>query len=91
MTLQSFETYGYINNKTKSYQIQREFLLLFIFLGYQAVLSSRMPLSHTILPIQCYFVSRLFQRFCSMGYTTEFYQNLNAVCIAKALDQDAFQ
>ena len=34
MTLWSLETYGYIGNKTKSYQIQRGFLLLFIFLGH---------------------------------------------------------
>ena len=32
MTLQSLETYGYIGSKTKTYQIQRGFLLLFIFL-----------------------------------------------------------
>ena len=34
MTLQSLETYGYIGSKTKSYQIQKRFLLLFIFLSY---------------------------------------------------------
>ena len=34
MTLQSLETYGYIDSKTKSYQIQKRFLLLFIFLSY---------------------------------------------------------
>ena len=34
MTLQSLEMNRYIGNKTKSYQIQREFLLLFIFLGH---------------------------------------------------------
>ena len=32
MTLRSLEMYGYIGSKTKSYQIQKEFLLLFIFL-----------------------------------------------------------
>ena len=31
MTLQSLKTYGYIGSKTKSYQILRRFLLLFIF------------------------------------------------------------
>ena len=31
MTLRSLEMYGYIDSKTKSYRIQREFLLLFIF------------------------------------------------------------
>ena len=31
MTLRSLETYGYIGSKTKSYQILRGFLLLFIF------------------------------------------------------------
>ena len=39
MTLWSFKTYGYICSKTKSYQIQRRFLFLFIFLpdlGLQA-------------------------------------------------------
>ena len=34
---------------------------------------------------------RLFHRFRSMGYAIEFYQNLDAVCITKALDQDLFQ
>ena len=32
MTLRSFEIYRYIDNKTKSYQIQKGFFLLFIFL-----------------------------------------------------------
>ena len=32
MTLWSLKTYGYIDSKTKSYQMQRGFLLLFIFL-----------------------------------------------------------
>ena len=39
MTLRSLETYVYIGSKTKSYQILRGFLLLFIFLpdlGLQA-------------------------------------------------------
>ena len=39
MTLRSLKMYGYIGSKTKSYQIQREFLLLFIFfpdLSFQA-------------------------------------------------------
>ena len=34
MTLQSLETYGYIDNKTKSYWILRGFLLLFIFYAF---------------------------------------------------------
>ena len=40
MTLWSFKTYRYIGSKTKNYQTQRRFLLLFIFfpdLGLQAV------------------------------------------------------
>ena len=36
MTLWSLETYGWIGSKTKSYQIQRGFFLLFIFLGHCA-------------------------------------------------------
>ena len=48
MTLQSLEMYGYIGNKTKSYQIQRGFLLLFIFLSYQVVSSSHMLSGRTI-------------------------------------------
>ena len=32
MTLRSLETYGYIGSKSKSYQILKGFLLLFIFL-----------------------------------------------------------
>ena len=32
MTLRSLKTYGYIDSKTKNYQIQRGFFLLFIFL-----------------------------------------------------------
>ena len=35
--------------------------------------------------------SRPFRRFRSMGYATEFHQNLDAVCITKASDQDPFQ
>ena len=34
MTLRSLETYRYIDSKTKSYQIQKRFLLLFIFLSF---------------------------------------------------------
>ena len=80
MTLWSLETYGQIGSKTKSYRIQRGFLLLFIFLNYQVVPSGRMPSG-----------SRPFRRFRSMGYATEFHQNLDAVCITKALDQDPSQ
>ena len=32
MILWNLKTYGYIDNKTKNYWIQREFFLLFIFL-----------------------------------------------------------
>ena len=46
--LRSLKMYGYIGSKTKNYQIQRRFLLLFIFLGYQVVPSSRMSLGCTI-------------------------------------------
>ena len=80
MTLWSFKTYGKIDSKTKSYQIQRGFLLLFIFLNYQVVPSGRMPSG-----------SRPFRRFRSMGYATEFHQNLDAVYITKASDQDPSQ
>ena len=34
ITLRSLETYGYIDSKTKSYWILREFLLLFIFYAF---------------------------------------------------------
>ena len=34
---------------------------------------------------------RPFRRFRSMGYATEFHQNLDAVCITKASDQDPSQ
>ena len=34
---------------------------------------------------------RPFRRFCSMGYATKFHQNLDAVCITKASDQDPSQ
>ena len=80
---------GKNGNKTKSYQIQRGFLLLFIFLDYQVGSSSRTPsdLPNVALP----HALRLFRRFCSMGYATKFYQNLDDVCIAKASDQNLSQ
>ena len=34
ITLRSLKTYEYIGSKIKNYQIQRGFLLLFIFLSY---------------------------------------------------------
>ena len=85
MTLWSLEMYGYICSKIKSYQIQRGFLLLFIFLGYHAFWSC------TIRPSQCCSTPKPFRRFCSMGYATKFHQNLDAVCITKASDQDPSQ
>ena len=85
MTLWSLETYSYIDNKTKSYWIQRGFLLLFIFLDYRAFWP------YAIRPFQCCFAPRPFRRFCSMGYTTEFHQNFDAVCITKTSDQDLSQ
>ena len=85
MTLWSLKTYGYICSKTKSYQIQRRFFLLFIFLGYCAFWPC------AIRPFQCCSAPRPFRRFCSMGYATEFYQNLDAMCITKASDQDPSQ
>ena len=94
MTLQSFKTYRYICSKTKSYQIQRRFLLLFIFLGYEIVLSSCMPSDRTIqLSQNCFIFShtfRPFQSFCSISYATKFYKNFDVICIVKALDQDPF-
>ena len=85
MTLRSLETYEYISSKTKSYRIERGFFLLFIFLGYHAFWP------YAIRPSQCCSTPRLFRRFCSMGYAIEFYQNLDTVCITKALDQDPSQ
>ena len=49
MTLRSLKTYGYIDNKTKSYWIQRRFLLLFIILPSRPWPSGCMP-SDLILP-----------------------------------------
>ena len=43
VTLSSLKTYRYNCNKTKSYQIQRGFLLLFIFPPSKLLPSSRMP------------------------------------------------
>ena len=48
IALWSLKMYGYISSKTKNYQIQIGFLQLFIFLGYQIVPSSHMPLGYTI-------------------------------------------
>ena len=87
MTLRSLEMYGYIDSKTKSYWIQRRFLLLFIFLGH----CGRAFKPYAIKPSQCCSAPRPFRRFCSMGYAIEFYQNLDAVCITKASDQDLSQ
>ena len=87
MTLRNLETYGYIGSKTKSYQIQREFFLLFIFLGH----CSCAFWLYAIKPSQYCFTPRSFRRFCSMGYTTEFHQNLDAICIIKTSDQDLSQ
>ena len=87
MTLWSLETYGYIGSKTKSYQIQKGFLLLFIFLGHRDCAFWQ----YAIRPSQCCSAPRPFRRFCSMDYATEFYQNLDTVCITKALDQDPSQ
>ena len=87
MTLRTFEIYGYIGSKTKSYQIQREFLLLFIFLGH----SSRAFWPHAIRPSQYCSVPRPFCRFHLIGYTTKYHQNLDAVCIIKILDEDPSQ
>ena len=41
MTLRSLETYGYIGSKTKSYQILKKFLLLFIFYIFWPYKASR--------------------------------------------------
>ena len=88
MTLWSVKMYGYNCRKIKSYQIQREFFLLFIFLGYQVIPSDRMllSLSHTIF----LHAFKLFERFYSICCAIEFFRNLDAICIAKALDQNPF-
>ena len=58
----------------------------FCYLSSQAIMpSGRMLLG------QCYSALRPFCRFCSMCYTTKFHQNLDAVCITKASDQDPSQ
>ena len=85
--LWSLETYGYNCSKTKSYQIQRRFLLLFIFLGH----CGRAFWPYAIRPSQCRFAPRPFHRFCSIDYATKFHQNLDAVYIIKASDQDPSQ
>ena len=87
MTLRSLETYEYIDSKTKSCQIQRGFLLLFIFLGHRG---------HAFWPYairfyQCCSAPKPFCRFCSMGYAIEFHQNLDVVCITKASNQNPSQ
>ena len=82
MTLWSLKTYKSNYSKTKSYQMQREFFLLFIFLGYYAFWPC------VIRPSQCCFAPRPFYRFCSMDYATKFQQNHDAVCISKASDED---
>ena len=62
MTLRSLQTYGYIDSKTKSYQIQRKFLLLFIFLPSRSWHSGCIP-SNPIFPVV------YFQNFCIFGGT----------------------
>ena len=62
MILRNLETYGYIGSKTKSYQILREFLLLFMFLPFRSWPSGYM-LSDPILPAVC------LQNFCIFGET----------------------
>ena len=89
MTLWSLKTYGYISSKIKSYQIQRGFLLLFIFLGYEIDPSGYMSLGLPNAVLS--YTSRLFRRFCSMSFATKFHQNLDAMCIAKASDEDPYQ
>ena len=76
MTLWSLEIYRYIGSKTKSYQIQREFLLLFIFLNYpsdrafQEIPSSRVFRPTPVLPIP---------RFYLMGNAIGLYPILNVM------------
>ena len=58
----------------------------FCYLSSWAIIpSGRVPSS------QYCSAPRLFHRFCSMGYATKFHQNLDAVCITKASDQDPSQ
>ena len=60
MILQSLKTCEYIDSKTKSYQIQRGFFLLFIFLSFRPWLSGCMPSD----PI---FLAVCLQNFCIFG------------------------
>ena len=69
MTLRSLEMYGYIGRKTKSYQIQRGFLLLFIFLPSGPWPSGYMH-SDPIFPAVC------LQNFCILDETHLFHPSL---------------
>ena len=61
-TLWSLETYKYIDSNTKSYEIQKKFLLLFIFLSSRSWLSGSMP-SDPIFLVIC------LQNFRILGRT----------------------
>ena len=60
ITLWSLKMYWYISSKIKSYQIQRGFLLLFIFLSSKPWPLGCLP-SDSILPAVC------LQNFCILG------------------------
>ena len=63
MTLRSLETYGYIGSKTKSYQILRGFLLLFIFYAfwpYKAGLPCFLVLWPYKAGLSCFLICFLF-------------------------------
>ena len=55
MILRSLKMYEYIGSKTKSYQIQKRFLLLFIFLSYQVVPFGRVLLGFPNATFSSYF------------------------------------
>ena len=65
--LENLEMYRYIGNKTKSYQTQKEFLLLFIFL------SSRLW-SLDWMPFDPIFLAVCLQIFCILSRTNLFTQ-----------------
>ena len=69
MTLWSLKTYGYIGSKTKNYQIQRRFLLLFIFL-------SSGPWPFGCMPFDPILQAVCLQNFCILGGTQSFHPSL---------------
>ena len=80
---------GKVVVRLKAIEYKENSSCYFIFLGYQVVLSSHVPLG--ISNVTLLYTSKHFRRFCSMGYVTEIHQNLDDMCIAKATDQDSSQ